>query len=217
MPGPTTSRNIPQEEDHFQDPSNRIEILKHLKTSTCAIRGETECGSYALLYQHLDRCAACHLVRNELGEPSPVMTLAAISWLLALIPGVHLDAGTLRILLFSDIASESLGNLELVAMRVLKASREHSMHISRRGTLKRKMWENLSGLATQLGEKPNQVESELLSGGEENNMMLAEVVANAVDDFSRSQSEGEIRALKRRIAQLENELETQRRNSTSRQ
>ena len=47
MPGPTTSRNIPQEEDHFQDPSNRIEILKHLKTSTCAIRGETECGSYA--------------------------------------------------------------------------------------------------------------------------------------------------------------------------
>ena len=47
MPGLTTSWNIPQEEGPFQDPSNRIEILKHFKTSTCAIRGETECGSYA--------------------------------------------------------------------------------------------------------------------------------------------------------------------------
>jgi hypothetical protein len=161
--------------------------------------------------------AACELKRNELGEPSPVMSFAAISWLLALLPGVHLEAGILRSLLFSDVAPESLGNLDLVAMRVLKASREHNMHISRRGTLKRIMWENISSLAHQRGEKPDQVERELLSGGEENNTMLAEVVAETVDDFSRSQSENEIVSLKRRIEELEYELEVRRRSGSSRQ
>ena len=160
--------------------------------------------------------AACGLERTELGEPSPIFSLAAISWLLALVPGVHLEAGTLRTLLFSDVAPESLGNLDLVAMRVLKASREHDMHISRRGTLKRIMWEKIAELAHQLDRKPRQVETELLAGGEENNTMLAEVVAEAVDEFSRSQSEDEIMALKKQIEQLENELATRRSSTTPR-
>lgn len=138
--------------------------------------------------------------KPELAAPEPVLYAPAVAWMLSLVPGVKLGPGTVRALLFDADFPVHLDVLERTALRVLHASDEYKMHLSRRGTLRTAMREQIHKRAQQEGKSTDEVIGELCSQTPEGKEVLAEVVAGAVDIIARSQSE-------RRIAELEAEIE----------
>jgi hypothetical protein len=139
------------------------------------------------------------VTKSELGAPEPVLYAPAVAWMLSLVPGVRLGAGTLRALLFDADFPVHLDVLERTALRVLHASEEYKMHLSRRGTLRAAMRDQIHKRAQQEGKLTDEVVGELCSQAPEGKEALAEVLAGAVDEIARSQSE-------RRIAELEAQI-----------
>lgn len=77
--------------------------------------------------------------RRELGEPNMVLSLAAMSFLLTLTPGVPMGMSTLRSVLFDTYLATRLTPLQRFAYKVITASGQWSLPWSRRGTLQREL------------------------------------------------------------------------------
>jgi hypothetical protein len=146
---------------------------------------------------------ACRRFADRLGEPEPVIPVGAIGYLLALVPGVTIELGTLAKVLFDPGLAEKVGDLERLAIRVIKASSQYSLAWSRRGALKREMRNCIAAQARQRGKDPKELEAELRGKSEKQREILAEVIAEAVDKLVPSKTERQAEELKKRIAELE--------------
>jgi len=139
---------------------------------------------------------------QELGEPSPVWPIGALAYLVSLIPGVRLTLGTLRNCLFDEGAFDTMDRVTQFAMRVIRQSDEYSLGYSQRPTLRKELWQQISKVAVQRGQKPSEFVDDLFDGSDDAREDFAEVIAEAVDTIQASKSEKEVDKLRQTIRDL---------------
>lgn len=127
--------------------------------------------------------------KEDFGEPEAVVTLPAVATLLAVTPGVHLGLGALRTVLFDIGLSRMLMPLQRLAYRVIAASDLYSFPYSRRGTLRRRLREQVLRDAGKRAKPAAQVERELLNADDEE---FARTVVTALDKMAVEPRVGEV-------------------------
>jgi hypothetical protein len=145
---------------------------------------------------------AANVFGETLGQPAPVWPIGAIAYLLSLLPGVRMTLSGLRKCLFA-VGEEKVNQLTQLALQVIKQSTEFEIGYSRRATLQRTLAREISRVAIERGERPRKLSNELMKRKPENSQLLAEVIAEAVDEVVASRSEREINELRARIKQYE--------------
>ena len=149
-------------------------------------------------------CEACKNEKEKLGSVEPVASISAVAYLLTLIPGVNMNMGTLKGLLFNPVYAQKIRGLDLVALRMIQASEEYMMPFSRRPTLRRKLSDKINQIATQLGQKPVEVAKEFERGTLDEDS-TTHIVADAIDSLVLSKSERKIRSLEQEIRKLKSQ------------
>jgi hypothetical protein len=148
---------------------------------------------------------ADHQYRARLGAPNSVMSPAALSYLLSLIPGVNLGLSTLRRALFDFRDSGRLADTQRLALRVLKSSELYSIPWSTRGALEYHLHDVLRREADKAGQKYESIQDRFLEGDPSVNP--AQMILEAVKDMAISDKrEEELLAAKRRISELEDRV-----------
>jgi len=140
--------------------------------------------------------AASHF-EGDLGEPWAVWSIGAVTYLLALVPGVHMTMGTLRNCLFDEGDADAIDRITRVALRVIQRSHEYELGFSRRATLKAELRRNVATMAKQRGQRSSELAENLLEPTEESKELLTEVIAGAVDQLAASRSEREMAKLRK--------------------
>lgn len=143
-------------------------------------------------------CSVCQDHKDKLGGLEPVAPIAAIAYLLTMIPGTNMNLGTLKGILFDTGFAEKVKGIERVGLRILRSSEQYFFPFSKRATLRRELGEKIGDMATQLGRKFSDVRNDFEHGRLTDNV-TAEIVAEAVDKITRSRYE-------KRIWELEQEL-----------
>jgi hypothetical protein len=149
-------------------------------------------------------------IQPELKQSVPVLSIAAIAWLLSLAPGAHMNSSSLRDVLFDVDFPRHISPVERVSLRILQASEEYQFHFSRRSTLKRAIREKLLTIATQEDVSESDVTARFLSRDEGADVLKANVIVSAIDSMARSKSEKDVAALHQRIQDLEKLLARER-------
>jgi hypothetical protein len=148
-------------------------------------------------------------LRERTGETDSVILVAAVAWFLSLVPGVKLNATTLRTVLFDADIRLRIDPLERATLRYLHASEQFDMHLARRGTLKQAVRGQIKKQAEVFKLDPAEVERRIVEGNEEDVQMTASIIAAAVDEITLSKSERQIAALKDEKQKLQDKLERQ--------
>ena len=143
---------------------------------------------------------------GNLDEPAPVWPIGALAYLVSLIPGVRLTLSILKNCLFDEGEVEALDRLVRLALRVVRESKSYEIGYSRRPTLKRALAREIDKAAVQRSQRPAQLVDELLEGRSQDREVLAEVIANAVDEIAASTHEKELQELRRRLSQSDGPL-----------
>jgi hypothetical protein len=145
---------------------------------------------------------------SDFGEPEVVIPLPAVAALLAITPGVQLGLGSLRAVLFDVGLSRRLVPLQRLAYRVIKASDLYAFPYSRRGTLRRRLTEQVLKNARNRVKSPAHVENELLDPANEE--VVARTVLTVLDKMAiqprvgrvMQQQQAEIEILQAEIRRL---------------
>jgi len=149
--------------------------------------------------------AAGHEFREKLGRPDLVVTGAALGFLLALAPGVHLGLGSLRALLFDHSLAAKLTPLQRFAYRVIEASDEYNVPWARRATLQRELRERILSDAKARGEGAQQLQDKVLNYDDVE--YSAAVVGSVLDGMAvTADTVAELQTEKRQRRQLEKQL-----------
>ena len=151
--------------------------------------------------------------RNRLGAPNAVISPAALSYLLSLIPGVNLGISTLRRALFEFRDSGRLADTQRLALRVLKSSDIYDIPWATRGTLE----EHLNGVlrkeADKFGQKVEVVRDRFKAGDE--SLQPAQLILEAVKNMAGTDKKDEqLRAAQRRISELQEQIKLMARAPT---
>jgi hypothetical protein len=147
--------------------------------------------------------------RASLGAPPAVIPPAAFSYLLSLLPGVQLGAGTLRRALFEFGEMAHLPDSERLALRVIRAQGDFNIPWARRGTLQFELEASIHREAGKLGESPNALRERFISGNE--SAHPAEIILDALQNMAANDTkEQELERVQRKVRMLESELETLR-------
>lgn len=148
--------------------------------------------------------------RRELGQPSAVLSIAAVAALLALTPGVQMGVGALRAVLFDLRLAKRLSPGQLLVYRLVARSDQYELPLSRRTTLGRRLREQIVEDARKTGRHLSDVEDDVLTGKDPAH--TAAVVSAALDKMAvTSRVEETIVAQQKRIRALESELAALRR------
>lgn len=150
------------------------------------------------------------ILSEKTGDEEPVIYVAAVAWFLSLVPGVKLNATTLRRVLFDADIRLRIDPLERVTLRYLRASEEYKMHLSRRGTLKQAVRAEIRKHALEAGVDPNDVERRVIEARDEDIPLTATLIAKAVDNIAFSESERTIASLKQENEKLREKVRKER-------
>jgi len=143
--------------------------------------------------------------RTRLGVPNAVISPAALSYLLSLIPGVNLGISTLRRALFEFRDSGRLPDTQRLALKVLKSSGVYDIPWATRVTLEDHLNSELRKEADRVGEKVETVRDRFEAG--DPSIHPAQIILDAVSDMAvNDKREEELRAARRRINELEDQV-----------
>jgi hypothetical protein len=120
--------------------------------------------------------------RSQLGEPNAVISPAAFSYLLSLLPGAALGSGTLRRALFEFGETAHFPDVERLAMRVIRGTEQFNMPWARRVTLQYKLEAALRIEAEKRGISSSQMKWEF--DAPENAESSAELIVRSVQDMA---------------------------------
>lgn len=150
------------------------------------------------------------------GESSLVLSVPAASYMLSLTPGRPLGLSALRAFLFDSKWQERLSDFQLLALRVVKRSSSFKMNWAKRGALLRELRRSVESEArertprnTATRDAVESVEREWTeSGGRDG---LSKALAKALDEVAVPMAmESELDAARKRIKELEEELQKRR-------
>ncbi len=143
------------------------------------------------------------LCKDKLGPPEPVMSLAAVGWMLSQLPNVSMNLGSLRAVLFDVGFAKNLSPDQRDAMRAVQASEQYSLSWSRRDTLSRAISDAIPNLAKQYGLSTREMRDEIENKTPEGKAAYSAAIADALDKITTSKLEHENEELKKRIRELQ--------------
>ena len=168
-------------------------LLRHRQNKTT--------GNALVVSSSSKLCEACKDYKDKLGSLDPVASIGAVAYLLTLVPGVNMNMGTLKGLLFDVGFRQKLHGVDRVALRMVQASEQYFMPFSRRVTLRVHLNNKICETATQLGLKPEKVASDFVKGKLETES-TTHIIAGAIDALVESKTERKIREQEREIRKL---------------
>ncbi|MFY2946124.1 hypothetical protein ACOTJB_25225 [Achromobacter xylosoxidans] len=174
------------------------------------VKKATDPGATCLLVSSARRLAAAESKFVQGGEPQIVVSVAAVVYLISMLPDVSLGIGAMRSFLFDERVRSFSSPLERTLIRVVRASQEVSLPWARRGVLIRTVREKLIVEAEQKGEKGArgriaELEREATRSINENRTV--EHLRDALDAIAvDKRTETENRELRARIRELEEQL-----------
>jgi len=176
------------------------DIISHLKIKRGEQVSSHETTVVISSSPNLQKAASTFV--TDLGDPSPVWPVGALSYLISLIPGVRLTLGVLRHCLFEEGEIDRMDRITEFAMRVIRQSQEYSIGYSQRPTLKRALRQQIDKAATERGQTPRVLADELYREKHKEKSPIALIIAEAIDTIQSSKSEREIDKLKNTIKDL---------------
>jgi len=148
---------------------------------------------------------ADHEFRARLAAPNAVISPAAFSYLLSLVPGINLGLSTLRRALFDFRDSGRLADTQRLALKGLKSSGLYEIPWATRGTLEEHLNSKLRQEADKLGQKVDVVRRKFATG--DSSINSAQLILDAVKDMAvNDKREKELAEAQRRIAELEDQV-----------
>jgi len=167
-------------------------------------------GETCLLVSSARRLAAAEQQFVQSGEPQIVVSVAAVLYLISLLPDVSLGVTAMRAFLFDERGRPFSSPLERTLIRLVRSSNEVSMPWAKRGTLMRQVRERLIEDAEQKGDRTArgrvvELEREALRPANETRTM--ELLRDSLDSIAvDKKTEKENRELRARIRELEDQL-----------
>jgi hypothetical protein len=144
--------------------------------------------------------------KTRLGAPEAVISPAALSYLLSLIPGVNLGLSTLRRALFEFRDSGRLPDVQRLALKVLKSTGVYDVAWATRGTLRDHLHSELRSEANKAGQRVEVTKDRFVSG--DPTLNPAQVLLNAMKNMAiGDKHEQELIAARKKINELEAEIE----------
>lgn len=144
--------------------------------------------------------------RGELSDPEMVLSIAAMGFLLTLVPQVQMSFGTLRAVLFDTLLATRLTAAQRYAFRVITASQEWDVPWSRRGTLQRELSDTILRIARSRGEPVRKISEKLLKTDDPE--FSAEIISKTLDNMGIiPRSRDEVHALGSMVKRLEEQLQ----------
>jgi len=148
--------------------------------------------------------------RETLGKPDAVVSPAALSCLLTLVPGVPMGLTALRGLLFDDSIASRWTPIQRYAYNLIQSSGEFHLPWSQRITLQRELSQRILKDAKSSGESTSALREKILKN--EDTEYSASVVASALDKMAvPTETEKQMHKLKGEVERLKDELERQKR------
>ena len=87
-------------------------------------------------------------------------------------------------------------------MRVIRQSKQYSIGYSQRPTLKRALQQQIDKAALERGQQPADFVKEVMNKGQDNENILTEVIAEAIDTLQASKAERKIEELEQTIRKM---------------
>jgi hypothetical protein len=147
--------------------------------------------------------------RDSLGKPDSVVSPAALSCLLTLVPGVPMGLTALRSLLFDDNIASRWTPMQRYAYNLIQASGQFHLPWSQRVTLQRELGHRILKDARSSGEPAAAIRDRILRN--EDTGYSASVVVDALDRMAvPTETEKEMLRLRGEVDKLKTELERQK-------
>lgn len=141
--------------------------------------------------------------RERLGSPEAVISRAAVSYLIALIPDAGLGAASLRKALFEFGEAAHFTDTERFALNIIKSSGTVIMPWTQRSALRRQIETHLRREAERADAPLKQIRMDFIAGKDPD--ATAQIIANAVSDLALKDPE-RVR-LQRDLAETKKQLE----------
>jgi hypothetical protein len=151
--------------------------------------------------------------KPEFGSPEPVASLAAIGYLLTLVPGATLGVGALRNVLFDVSLAARLTPLQRHAFRIIAGSGKYNIPWAKRAALARELGNQILKDAHSRGQNVSEIRAELIHGDDPKASAI--LIANALAELSiHSDSEQELEELKAENEELRRVLAEMKRDES---
>jgi len=190
----------------LRDAELYVSLVRHAKRLR-----DGDPGAACILVSSARRLTGVDLRFKESGEERLVLSVSAALYLISLMPNVKLGLGSMRAFLFDETRRKFSSDLERTVLRMIYASREHSLPFAKRGILMREMRGRLLRGAsyTEPGAQRSStvdIEKEMLKS--ENRDELINALTESLDAVAvDTRTEKENRILKERIVELERKLD----------
>ncbi|MFB3895624.1 MAG: hypothetical protein ACE14V_04900 [bacterium] len=184
-------------------------LFINVQSARDSIRRSGMEGSIMILSSSRLLKEADEVFRKELGNPDAVISTAAVGCLLTLVPGVHMGLETLKGVLFDVGLAERLNPLQRNAYKLIAASGEFSLPISRRVTLNRELVSRLVQDAKASGQTVEKMKNRVLKS--EDPEYSAKVIADTLDKMAvTTESQKEMYNLRNQVKELQQQLQKEK-------
>jgi hypothetical protein len=137
----------------------------------------------------------------DLEERVLVLPIGGVMYWLSLIPGVTVTLRALKSLLFSESLPLDFGNVERIALRIIRDSAQFEVPWAKRANLRKKLDIGLSRISRQQGISEEKARKDFVAGKES---VTIPVLAEALDDLAVDPKiTQELEAAKQKIKELE--------------
>lgn len=146
---------------------------------------------------------------QKLGDPNTVLSIAAMGFLLSLVPNVQMSFATLQKVLFDVYLNTKLTPLQRFACRVIASSGKFDYPWAKRPTLGKELRNTLYKQAVSRGENPKEYTEKVLKSDDP--LVGASAIAETLDQLAvHSEDEQEKRILREQVKNLEEQLKKER-------
>jgi len=195
--GSFSTDDVPNEElDKFRRDGVLVAILLRHRS-----RQKNRCAVIVSSSVRLSVACEKKTLQSRLGALNPVAPIGALAYLLTMIPGVNMNLGSLKGLLFDIGYTRKIRGLDRIALKMIQASEEYFMPFARRATLRKRLDEQIGKTATELGIAKAKA-AEKLERGHLGKESTTHILAESVDQVVQSKSEKRIQELQREIKHL---------------
>ena len=152
-------------------------------------------------------------------EPTFILSVPAATYMLSMVPGRTLGLSALRTFLFDEHWQERVSDFQLLALRIVKRSAEFDMPWAKRSVLLRELRGRVESVARERSarnranrDEVGKIEEEWIEGSDELPTALAQSLNQVAAD---RKTDARLAAAERRIRELEEQLETEKRRKQS--
>lgn len=154
--------------------------------------------------------------RTTIGNPDGVVSIAALAFLMTLTPGIQMQLGTLRGVLFDMGLAAKLNPITAHAFRVIQGSTEFDLPWAKRGALQKELKDKIFAEAKAKDLTVAEVKKRIFKGSEPEHFV--EMLSDALDRMGVSPKiEEKVIALQDENKQLRKQLEEARMKAQNKQ